>query len=338
MAYGRHAVHLRPRTRRHTVLSIAICTHNRSADVAICMEHLHPQIDFAVAELVVVDSASSPEEAQALDLCVQACPNARLIRLSEPGISLARNVALAATSGEWLAFLDDDAIPRPDWFRNVRRLAAIAPEDCAIVGGDIAPAFPEGMRPRLGRRWRQYLSLIDQPDESFTASDAAVCGVNSLYRRAYLLDCQGFPQSLGRVGTTLLSGEEKLVQEIALLNGWKVGRSDRMRVAHRVPASRLRRRWVTRRAFWDGVSDERIRAILGARTGGLELVGLALRLPVLALLYPFLPVRQEFFLRLWYTLGRLRECLRGVPAAATDARGRPAAPPRGTAQPAPRST
>lgn len=310
------------------MLTIAICTHNRSADVAVCLAHLCPQIDFAVAELLIVDSASSAEQARALDRCVESCPKARLIRLSSPGLSRARNAAVEAASGEWLAFLDDDAIPHRDWFTHAVRLVSIAPADCAIIGGDIAPAFPEGMRPRLGRRWREYLSLIDQPDESFTADGASVCGANSLYRRAFLLDCGGFPESLGRIGNRLLSGEEKLVQERAARRGWKVARSDRMRVWHRIPADRLERRWVTQRAYWGGISDERILSMLGDRTTVRGMIGLLLRLPALAALYPLLPARQEFFLRFWYALGRLRECwhmasgAQRLPAAASAEAGR----------------
>jgi glycosyltransferase involved in cell wall biosynthesis len=249
-------------------------------------------------------------------------PGARLIRQAEPGLSRARNAALAAARGEWLAFLDDDAIPDGKWFAQATRLAAIAPESCAMIGGDVAPAFPQGAQPRIGRRWRQLLSLVEQPDEGFTTGAVAICGANVLFRTSFLHACGGFPESLGRVGSTLLSGEEKLVQEIAVLHGRSCGRSNLLRARHRIPEQRLKRTWAIRRAYWDGRSDERIGAILGQRTAGSVALGLCARVVVLAALYPFSPTRQEFFLRFWYALGRLHEWIGLVRAAdpgATDA-------------------
>lgn len=304
------------------MLTIAICTHDRAADLRVCLEHLHSQVDFRHAELLVIDSASSPEQVRAIELDMVRWPGARLIRQAEPGLSRARNAALAAARGDWLAFLDDDAIPDGQWFAQATRLAAIAPEACAMIGGDVAPAFPQGTQPRLGRRWRQLLSLVEQPDEAFTTGPVSICGANVLFRTSFLHACGGFPESLGRIGSNLLSGEEKLVQEIAVLHGRPCGRSNLLRARHRIPAERLKRAWATRRAYWDGRSDERLRAILGQRIAGSAVLGLCARVCVLAALYPFAPTRQEFFLRFWYALGRVHEWIgqsRASDPAATDA-------------------
>lgn len=298
------------------MLTIAICTYDRSPDVRTCMAKLHPQIDFASAELLLVDSGSSPAEAWALERIAADRPGTRYMRVQEPGVSKARNAALREARGDWIAFLDDDAIPAHDWFANVMRLVAKAPARCGVIGGNITPLFPPGHAPTFGRRWQQYLSLVDQPDEDFAPERVAVCGVNAAYRRSFLLEAGGFPETLGRVRGLLLSGEEKYPHELAPVIGWQVGRSDRLRVRHRIPAERLRRRWVVRRAFWDGRSDERIFAILRASGNVWTNIDLAGRLVVLGLLYPILPCRQEFFLRFWYTLGRLRERLDWMAGAA----------------------
>ncbi|MBR0679063.1 glycosyltransferase family 2 protein [Roseomonas eburnea] len=295
------------------MLSIAICTHDRSADVRICLEHLHPQIDFAAAELLIIDSGCSAAEASALARATEAFPGARLIRIAVPGLSRARNAAVGAARGEWVAFLDDDAVPEAGWFGHAMRLVAAAPDRCGIIGGTVLPLFPEGSDPRIGRRWRQYLSLVEQPDEALLAADVSVCGANAIYRRACLADCGGFPESLGRVGTRLLSGEEKLVQEIAMRRGWTAARSHLLRAGHRIPVDRLGRDWAARRAYWDGLSDERISFLIGPRTTGTEAAALAARAAILGLLYPIAPAGQEFDLRFWYAIGRLREWLNGPP-------------------------
>ncbi len=301
------------------MLTIAICTHDRASDVQCCLEHLHPQIDFGVAQLVLVDSGSGPADARLLAGMVEAFPGVRLIRLEEAGLSRARNAAVQVAKDGWVAFLDDDAIPDRQWFTQALRLIAEAPGDCAIIGGDVAPVFPAGATPKLGRRWRQLLSLVEQPEECFDAAGASICGANSIYRRRCLVDVGGFPETLGRIGTNLLSGEEKLVRDVAVRSGWTVGRSHRLRVGHRIAAARLERGWAARRAYWDGLSDERIRAIMGQRTAQMDGAELLARLAALGVLYPFSPVRQEFFIRFWYTLGRLREWHRNAWAQRTEA-------------------
>ncbi len=47
-------------------------------------------------------------------------------RIAEPGISLARNLGLRVATSEWVAFLDDDALPAPDWADQLLPLLAAA--------------------------------------------------------------------------------------------------------------------------------------------------------------------------------------------------------------------
>ncbi len=39
--------------------------------------------------------------------------------------------------------------------------------------------------------------------------------------------------------------------------------SDQLQVGHKIPHERLERRWAARRAYWDGVTDQKIRRLLG---------------------------------------------------------------------------
>jgi hypothetical protein len=57
----------------------------------------------------------------------------RAVIVGEPGAVAARNAAIAASRGDLIAFVDDDAVPRPDW---LERLAAhYADPTVGAVGG-----------------------------------------------------------------------------------------------------------------------------------------------------------------------------------------------------------
>jgi hypothetical protein len=64
----------------------------------------------------------------------------RVQLLSEPmrGISAARNRGVAASSGEFVAFTDDDAVVDPDWLRALGARFVTEPE-VGVIGGLVLP-------------------------------------------------------------------------------------------------------------------------------------------------------------------------------------------------------
>jgi hypothetical protein len=91
-----------------------------------------------------------------------------------------------------------------------------------------------------------------------------VCEVNSAYRVAPLTKHGGFPIFLGRIGENLMSGEN-VVNKVLRHQGHLVYYDPQIVVQHRVPSSRLTRRWFRRRVFWEGASRVLAREYLLAR-------------------------------------------------------------------------
>ncbi len=83
----------------------------------------HPRV-----EVVVVDDGS-PDPA-ALARVVEGFPAVRLVRTAPAGVSAARNRGVAETTGELLAFLDDDDRWCPE--RLARQVAAMADPDVVL--------------------------------------------------------------------------------------------------------------------------------------------------------------------------------------------------------------
>ena len=236
-------------------LTIAICTHNRPKLLAQLIERIAPQAERAGVWLTVVDSASDEASARQNAALLDGRPLTHLIRLERPGVSLARNAALDATSTPWLAFLDDDELPADDWLEQALALCRRLPEDCAACGGDTVPLWPVGTPlPAMGWRWRQYLSLITQKGEFDQSEHPHFMIGHSVVRVSALRAIGGFSLQLGREGTNLLSGEEVLLVDMLIQAGWRIWHSDRLWLEHAIEPERLGRQWVRDRAYWEGVT------------------------------------------------------------------------------------
>jgi glucosyl-dolichyl phosphate glucuronosyltransferase len=303
-------------------LSIVICTHNRADDVAECLVALVPQLDEHAAEVQVIDSGSCEDQRRSLERLVASMPPARLERIDEPGVSLARNKGIAETKGEWVGFLDDDAVPSADWLENAQRLISLVPDQCAIIAGAVLPQLPEGAARPLGKRWSQMLSVVQRDGEGDRTASCSMVAANVLIRRSALVEGGGFSTALGRHGTTLLSGGEKLLLEQLIERGWSAWYSDRLKVRHKISAERLTRRWILRRAYWDGLSDQRISALNARKPDLLEVGKVLAKTLALSLLYFADTSQNEFRIRFWYNVGWLHE--RVVPGV----RGTDNRPPR----------
>jgi glucosyl-dolichyl phosphate glucuronosyltransferase len=240
------------------IVSIVICSHNRSPDVWECVSALIPQMS-AEAEIILVDSASDPEDAAEMARLAIQYPAVKLIRVEEPGLSLARNRGAHVATGDWIVFLDDDAVPFPDWLRKLLVVVTSAAPTQAVIGGGIYPRWPDGISgEHLSKRWKMFLSLAEGDRAGPVTYGYAVNGANYAIRRRVLLDIGGFSEELGRVGGSLISGDDCLVTESVLEAGFGAGFDPAFKVHHKISPERLKISWILRRTFWEGVSEIRI--------------------------------------------------------------------------------
>jgi glucosyl-dolichyl phosphate glucuronosyltransferase len=133
-------------------ISVCVCTHDRPQYLASCLDSLRAQTaGLDGFEIVVVDSGCAPAAAAAVAGMVAALPNARLVRLDRPGVSAARNAGARAAAGDYVAYLDDDALAAPDWIDQIRRVIGEEERPPAVLGGRVLPRWerplPGGGRP-----------------------------------------------------------------------------------------------------------------------------------------------------------------------------------------------
>lgn len=239
-------------------VSIIICSHNRSADVSDCLNSLVPQIG-PEAEVILVDSASDPENKAELVKLAALFPLLKLIRVDRPGLSLARNRGVDRATADWIVFLDDDAVPFPDWLEKLLATLTAASRTQAIIGGAIYPRWPDGLNgDHLSERWKMFLSLSTADRPGSVTDGYTVNGANYAIRRRVLVDIGGFPERLGRVGSSLISGDDCHVTQSVLDTGLGAGFDPAFKIYHKINRERLKLSWILRRTFWEGVSEMRM--------------------------------------------------------------------------------
>jgi len=129
-------------------ISIIVPTYKRPDDIVRALNSVVIQDtkDYSF-EIVVADNDPAGSANDAVNALVDAYPNVALIyiHVPEPGVSNARNGALARASGRYLIFLDDDMEAQPDWAYELVRGAERF--DSAIVFGPVEAVMPIGDNP-----------------------------------------------------------------------------------------------------------------------------------------------------------------------------------------------
>lgn len=112
-------------------VTVLIASYRRETALARCLAFVRTQ-DRSPDEVIVVGQGDDAGTRDVLE--ASRPPDAgeqwRYVHVATPGIVGAENAGVAAARGEVVAFVDDDASPRPDW---LRRLAAWYAEPA--VGG-----------------------------------------------------------------------------------------------------------------------------------------------------------------------------------------------------------
>jgi hypothetical protein len=94
------------------VISVVLCTYNRADRIEGAVRAILGQ-DERDFELIVVDDGSVDETPAVLARIDHE--RLRVLRRLNGGLSKARNTGLAAASGEWVTFIDDDDRAEPGW-------------------------------------------------------------------------------------------------------------------------------------------------------------------------------------------------------------------------------
>ncbi|HLJ58182.1 MAG TPA: glycosyltransferase [bacterium] len=279
--------------------SIVVATYNRADQITATLNSLLRQNTRCDFEVVVVDNNSSDSTAA----MVRSLDRVRYVFEGQQGPSYARNTGIAHSSGEVIAFVDDDAIAAPDWLEELHRVYEQF-SDAWCVGGkivlDLPDKLPRWFDPSI-RYLTGYLGELDLGEGVIRLPHhGELYGSNFSIARSAIDRAGAFLPRLGR-------GEDTEICWRIQRAGGGVFYTGRAVVTHHVPSSRLKRRFFRRRAYWHG----RTVFLIGVRRRP-SLLSSALRVgknAMRALLKRPIHEGQRFAdeVALWYELGYLHQ-------------------------------
>ncbi len=240
-------------------LTVCICTHDRPRYVRDCLDGLAAQtVARDCFSIVVVDSGSPPSTAAEL-AALAARHGARLIRLDQPGLSLARNTGAWAARTKFIGYLDDDAIPAPDWVEAILAAIARPGQPPALIGGRILPKWEAPLPSWWPPSLTGVLSIVEHEGggEYRTASvpkGLEPYGANIVIHVLSLLAAGGFGRGAGRCGESLLSDEEVQLAWTMQDAGFSVRYDSSITVYHQIQVRRMEPAWLLSRLYWQGAS------------------------------------------------------------------------------------
>jgi glycosyltransferase involved in cell wall biosynthesis len=237
-------------------ISAIVCTYRRPALLAKTLESLAAQtLPKTAYEVIVVDNGGDAATAELLRRWADV-PPFRCVREPVPGLSSARNRGVALAGAPYVAFIDDDAVAAPSWLEAiVRAFTEVAPRP-ACVGGKIEPAFAIPRPGWFPDELLGFLSVVDwSPHAGPLSGQQWLAGTNIAFAQDELRALGGFSTQLSRRGEELLGMEEVVLQRRLRQLGRPLYYDPAIVVRHHVAAERLTRRWLHRRAFFQGISD-----------------------------------------------------------------------------------
>jgi GT2 family glycosyltransferase len=178
------------------------------------------------------------------------------------GASGARNTGAAASRGEILAFLDDDAIASPNWLESL--LQHFKDPKVVGAGGRLEPLWktrrPQWFPPEFD--WAVGCSYIGMP-ESATMVRNVWSNAMAIRRQAFDA-VGGFRDDFGKIGAWSRPEDTDLCLRAAECDGggtWIY--EPNAVVGHQVPAERTTLRYFLRRCYYEGQGKATLAALNG---------------------------------------------------------------------------
>ncbi len=277
-----------------TEVTVVVPTYGRSANLPRLVAALEAQtLPSDRFEVVIVDNGSADDTPAVLaDLAQRSSVPLRPLRIDvNAGPAPARNLGWRSSSSPYVAFTDDDCVPKPDWLEQALATAQASPNLGVLQGATLRPR--PSPAPGLNDLFRETLT----PSPYFE-------GCNLLFPRAVLERTGGFDESFPFGGedtaagwAAIEDGGEWVFDETAavthdiverpfrwhLMMAWREG--NLVDVAKRYPTMR-------RRGFWRPWAHRPWNVAYLVGTGG-TIAAVLLRQPLLLLLWlPWVRLRR----------------------------------------------
>ncbi|MGO3886169.1 MAG: glycosyltransferase family 2 protein [Mycetocola sp.] len=230
---------------------IGVLTYRRPEDIAAILPELQQQLPTVpeswTARIVVVDNdpdGGARDQISAMTDAAGGDGRIRYLHEATPGIAAARNRALdhaLAEGADALIFIDDDERPSDGWLREL--IMAHERFGLAGIAGPVESVFQSEPEP-----WVSAGRFFERQRPA-TGTRVQVAATNNLLLNLNTIRAIGvrFDNAFGLVG-----GSDTLFTRSLVAAGGELRWCAEALVTDVVPASRVRRDWVIRRAYSSG--------------------------------------------------------------------------------------
>ena len=175
-------------------VSVVVNTYNRAVSLHQTLQALLRQ-NYSQFELIVVNGPSPDDTAEVLR---RHAAQIRVGICAQRNLSISRNVGIEMARGEFVAFIDDDAVPDENWLLDA--IAAFDSDEVAGVGGFVFDhtgyelQYSYTVCDRMGNAYHNL--TVPMPEFCYPGCHRfpALLGTNSIFRRSALLEIGGFDE------------------------------------------------------------------------------------------------------------------------------------------------
>jgi len=242
-------------------IDLIVCTYNNAelldkALGAISKQQVSIQINWNV---LVVNNNCTDNTPEVLEKYSRS-GRLKLTTISEPlqGLTPARVCGVRNTSGEWIAFIDDDCLLDDQWTEQAARFALDHPH-CGAFGGQVILDWE--IKPplyALNRKW----AFAGKNHGGKAHRRKWLAGAGMVIRRTALQNSGWLDEQFlkDRTGSGLVSGGD-MEMGMRIAAAHELWYNPACKLRHVIPASRLTRRYVRRISFALGASRHNVKAL-----------------------------------------------------------------------------
>ncbi|NQT02512.1 MAG: glycosyltransferase family 2 protein [Planctomycetes bacterium] len=238
------------------IITAVICTRDRAHFLDKCIKSLLEQsLDREKYEILVIDNGSTDTTG---DIIKCFADEAVIRSVYEPviGLSRARNTGWQNAKGQYVGYIDDDAVAEEGWLESALWCFENLSPMPDWVGGPINLDWESTSPDWINQELSVSLGKVYWGDErSRLRNDQRLGGGNSFFPKSRLKELDGFDERLGRKGKTFLSNEETHIQRRIEAQGGSLYYHPGVCIRHFVPTERITPQWFYKRYYWGGISD-----------------------------------------------------------------------------------
>lgn len=254
-------------------LTVAIPTYNGSTRLPKVLDALRQQInpEEIAWEIIIIDNKSTDQTAQVFKDYQGHWPGDFPLKYyfeGQQGLAFARERAIQEAQGTYVAFLDDDNIPAPDWIAAAYEFGKTHPQAGAFSGqihGEFEVEPPENFK-----KIAAFLAIREHGSKPFRFDPANLRlppGAGLVIRKQAWQDAvPKTPKVVGNQGDALARGDDYAPLLYLYKTGWEIWYNPSMHINHQIPHWRLERDYLLSLARACGLATCQLRMI-NAKTG-----------------------------------------------------------------------